>query len=302
LAAEQKVKTSMKRGRIGQKAYIFFISPAIVYLLVFTIYPSVFGVGLSFTNYHFAYTASNFTGIANYIQFLRWPDLPQVMINTLVFVSVVVFFQITLGLLIALVLNQPLWGRKAMRTVSILPWVLPGFIIGLLFRQIFSSSKYGLLNMIIEAFGMEPQKWLADPKTAMILLIVSLIWKGTALSVILELSGLQTIPQEFTDAAKIDGASGIQRFFRITIPMLRNTLLINLIMASSGTFNHLDIPFTLTEGGPGHSTEVLALTMYKQGFQVLNASFAATIGSVILIINIVLTIVYLKILQNDDAG
>jgi multiple sugar transport system permease protein len=291
----------MKRGRIGQRAYIFFITPAILYLLVFTIYPSIFGIGLSFTNYHFAYTSSNFTGVKNYIRFLTWPDLPQVMINTLIFVSVVVFFQITLGLLIAIVLNQPQRGRKAMRTVAILPWVLPGFIIGLLFRQIFSSSKYGLLNMIVEVFGMEPQKWLVDPKIAMILLIVSLIWKGTALSIILELSGLQTISRELTDAAKIDGASGMQCFLRITVPMLRNTLLINLIMASSGTFNHLDIPFTLTEGGPGHSTEVLALTMYKQGFQVLNASFAATIGSVILIINIILTIVYLKILQNDDV-
>ena len=114
------------------------------------------------------------------------------------------------------------------------------------------------------------------------------VWKGTALSIILQLSGLQTIPVELNEAARIDGAHWGQVFFSITLPMLRNSLMINLIMASSGTFNHLDIPFTLTNGGPGRSTEVLALTLYKQGFEVLDAGFAATVGTFIFLLNIVL--------------
>ena len=291
----------MKLGKLGQNAYIFFIAPAIIYLLIFTIYPSIYGIGLSFTNYHFAYAKWNFIGFSNYLRFMHWPAMPQVVMNTVVFVFTVVFFQVSLGLLIAIALNQSLKGTKVIRTISILPWVLPGFIIGLLFREIFSSSSYGLINMLLAGFGIEPVNWLVDSKVAMFIMIISLIWKGTALSIILELSGLQTIPKEFTDAAKIDGATAVQRFFRITIPMLRNTLLINLIMVCSGGFNHLDIPFILTGGGPGNSTEVLALTVYRQGFQVLDAGFASTVGTVILLINIILTIVYLKILQNEDT-
>ena len=289
------------RPRFRIPPYILFISPAIVFLLVFTIYPSAFGIGLSFTNYHFAFTKWKIVGLANYAAFLRWEYLGEVLRNTGVFVFTVVFFQITLGLLVALALNQEVKGRRAMRTIAILPWVLPGFIIGLLFRQIFNASKFGLLNSLIAAFGIPPHSWLTDPRLAMVLLIFSLVWKGTALSIILQLSGLQTIPVEVNEAARIDGARRTQVFFRITIPMMRNTLMINLIMASSGTFNHLDIPFTLTNGGPGRSTEVLALTLYKQGFEVLDAGFAATVGTVIFLLNIVLTIIYLNV-KTEDVG
>ncbi len=279
---------------------MLFISPAVIFLLVFTIYPSAFGIGLSFTNYHFAFKAWKVIGLQNYLHFLQWEHLGQILRNTGIFVSTVVFFQITLGLLIALALNQEVKGRRVMRTIAILPWILPGFIIGLLFRQIFNASKFGLLNTLLDTtFGLPPHSWLTDPQLAMILLIFSLVWKGTALSIILQLSGLQTIPVELNEAARIDGARWGQVLFRITLPMLRNTLMINLIMASSGTFNHLDIPFTLTNGGPGRSTEVLALTLYKQGFEVLDAGFAATVGTVIFLLNIVLTIVYLNLKTGD---
>jgi len=123
------------------------------------------------------------------------------------------------------------------------------------------------------------------------------VWRGVPLSIILQLGGLQTIGRELYEAASIDGASRWQVLRYITIPSLKPILLINLIMATSGTLNHVDIPLALTGGGPGRATEVLSLSLYNQGFQVLDAAYASTIATVILIINLILTVAYLRVLR-----
>src|SRR5690606_37484593 len=131
----------------------------------------------------------------------------------------------------------------------------------------------------------------------MIIMILVLVWRATPLSVMLQLSGLQTVPRELYEAAGIDGASPWQQLRHITLPSLRPILLINVIMVTSGTLNHVDIPLALTGGGPGRATEVLALSIYKQGFEVLDVAYASTISTVILALNLVLTLVYLRVLR-----
>src|SRR5690606_17830163 len=117
----------------------------------------------------------------------------------------------------------------------------------------------------------------------------------------LQLGGLQTISKELYEAAQVDGANAWQRLRYITIPSLKPILLINLILATSGTLNHVDIPLALTGGGPGRATEVLSLSLYKQGFEVLDAAYSATILTVMLLINLVLTVVYLRVLRRREA-
>ena len=131
-------------------------------------------------------------------------------------------------------------------------------------------------------------------------MILALVWRGVPLSIILELGGLQTIAKEMYEAAKIDGASRWQAFRYVTLPSLKPVLLINLIMATSGTLNHIDIPLALTNGGPGRATEVLSIALYKHAFELLDAGFAATFATVVLIINLLLTVVYLRILRKRD--
>jgi multiple sugar transport system permease protein len=289
-------------GTFGRKEYLAFILPAIFIVLAFTAYPAAYGVFISFTNLHFAYPDWRVIGFDNYVRFFSWSALPQIGINTVVFVGSVVVLQLSLGLGIALLLNQALFGRRLMRSIAILPWVIPAVIIGLMFQQLFSGSRLGIMNTFIGWFGLDQRSWLANPPEAMAVMIFSLAWRGVPLSIILQLGGLQTISRDLYEAAAIDGASRWQRLRYITIPSLKPILLINVILATSGTLNHIDIPLALTGGGPGRATEVLSLTLYKQGFEVLDAAYASTIATVILVINLILTIVYLRVLQRREAG
>jgi multiple sugar transport system permease protein len=277
--------------------YLLFIMPAILVVLGFTAYPALYGIWISLTNLHFAYPDSRFVGLDNYIRFFTWPALPQVVGNTVVFVTAVVVLQLSLGLMIALLLNKLVFGRRLMRSIAILPWVIPAVVIGLMFQQLFSGSKLGIMNTVIAMFGLDSRSWLSDPGQSMAIMIGALVWRGVPLSIILQLGGLQTIGKELYEAAAIDGASRWQVLRHITIPSLKPILLINLIMATSGTLNHVDIPLALTGGGPGRATEVLSLSLYNQGFQVLDAAYASTIATVILAINLILTVAYLRVLR-----
>lgn len=277
--------------------YLLFVAPAIIIVLGMTAYPALYGVYVSFTNLHLAFPDSKFVGFANYVRLFNWPALPQVLGNTAIFVVSVGVLQLGLGLLIALLLDLKLRGRRLIRSIAILPWVIPGIIVALMFQQFFNGSQLGIMNTIIGYFGFESRSWFSNPSGAMIIMILVLVWRATPLSIMLQLSGLQTVPRELYEAAGIDGASPWQMLRHITLPSLKPIMLINVIMVTSGTLNHVDIPLALTGGGPGRATEVLALSIYKQGFEVLDAAYASTISTVILVVNLILTIVYLRVLR-----
>lgn len=285
---------------LSRHQYLFFIAPAVIIVLGFTAYPALYGVLVSFSNLNFGYATTKFVWFENYVRLATWPALPQVLLNTVVFVTCVVVLQLSIGLLAALLLNKAVFGRGLVRSIAILPWVIPGIIIALMFQQMFSGSRLGIMNMVLESFGLESRSWFSNPPEAMAIMIFAVVWRGVPLSIILQLGGLQTIAKELYEAAAIDGASRWQMLRFITIPSLKPILLINVIMATSGTLNHVDIPLALTGGGPGRATEVLALSIYKQGFEVLDAAYASTIATVILVVNLVLTIVYLRILRTKD--
>ncbi len=277
--------------------YLFFVAPAVIIVLGMTAYPAIYGVYVSFTNLHLAFPESRFVGFANYVRLFNWPALPEVLGNTAIFVVAVGVLQLALGLLIALLLDLKLRGRRLMRSIAILPWVIPGIIVALMFQQVFNGSRLGIMNTFIGYLGLESRSWFSNPSVAMIIMILVLVWRATPLSIMLQLSGLQTVPRELYEAAGIDGASPLQMLRYITLPSLKPIMLINVIMVTSGTLNHVDIPLALTGGGPGRATEVLALSIYKQGFEVLDAAYASTISTVILVVNLVLTIVYLRVLR-----
>ena len=285
--------------RIEKRGFLIFILPAILVVFGFTLYPALYGVYISLTDLNFGYTTSRFVGLDNYIRLLTWPPLGTVVLNTIIFVATVVFLQISIGLGIAVLLNKRVFGSRFMRGVAILPWVIPAVVIALLFQQLFSGSRLGIMNNLISYVGMPGRSWLSQPIEAMVIMILALVWRGVPLSIILQLGGLQTIAKELYEAARIDGATRWQAFIYITLPMLRPILLINLIMATSGTLNHLDIPLALTGGGPGRATEVISVTLYNQAFRLLDAGYAATFATVLLVVNLLLTVGYLRILRAD---
>lgn len=282
---------------LARRPWLVFILPAVLYVGAFTIYPALYSVYISLTNLNFAYVDSRFVGLENYARLLDWPYLPMVLRNTAIFVFGVSAIQICLGFGIALILNQRLPFRRTVRSIAVLPWILPSIVIALLFQQLFSGSRLGIVNAIAARFGAEPNIWLADPPMAMAIMILALVWRGLPLTIIILLGGLQTIARDVREAAFVDGASRIQSFRYITLPLMKPVILINLIWVTSGNLNHLDIPFGLTGGGPSHQTEVLSVTLYDQGFQMLDAAFAATIATVMLLINLVMTVLYVRVLR-----
>ncbi len=284
-------------GPIRRRPYLLFIVPTIVYVLSFTLYPAIYSVVISFTNLNFGYVGWRFVGFENYARLFQWRHLPMVLGNTAIFVLTVSAIQISLGFAVALVLNQMLPFRRIVRSIAILPWVVPGIVIALLFQQIFNGSRLGIANAIMANFGFDSQIWLSDRPMALAIMIGALVWRGLPLTIIILLGGLQTIPRDVYEAARIDGATRSQAFRFVTIPLMKPILLINLIWITSGNLNHLDIPFGLTGGGPSHQTEVLAVTLYTQGFLQMDAGFGATIAAFMLILNLVFTVIYINLLR-----
>lgn len=285
-------------GALRRRPYLFFIVPAIVYVLGFTLYPALYAIYISLTNLNFGYVDYKFVGLDNYVRLLNWEYLPLVLRNTAVFVFSVSAIQICLGFGIALILNQHLPFRRTVRSIAVLPWVVPSIVIALLFQQIFNGSRLGIANTLAAQFGFKTTIWLADPNMAMAIMVAALVWRGLPLTIIILLGGLQTIPRDVYEASTIDGASKRQTFFHVTLPLMKPVILVNLIWITSGNLNHLDIPFGLTGGGPAHQTETLSVMLYMQGFHQLDAGFAATVAVLMLALNLVMTVFYVRVLRS----
>ncbi|MCP8937414.1 sugar ABC transporter permease [Alsobacter sp. SYSU M60028] len=277
--------------------FFFFILPGVSFVLSLTLFPALYGIYISLTNLNLGYVGYSFVGLENYGRLLEWDDLGLVTRNTLGFVASVVVLQVAIGLLVSILLNQKLVGHQVMRSLTILPWVLPSVVVGLVFAQIFGGSRLGIANYVLSLFGVGQMSWLADPALAMALLVAVSVWRGVPFTVIILLGGLQTLPRELYEAAVIDGATAWQRFRYVTLPLLKPILMISLIMGTGGALNSLDIPLALTGGGPGSATELFSISLYKQSFFHLDISYGAAIGTVMLVVNLVLIVLYLLVLQ-----
>lgn len=279
-----------------------FILPAIIFILSLTLYPVLYAFYLSFTDASLIYPAKNFVFFKNYISALSSSTFYKIMQNTFIFVFSCVFLQFTLGLLLAIFLNQKLRGRIIVRTLLLISWVVPGIIIGLIWQWMFIGDRYGLINYLLIKFGFRPVEWLSHPATAMLSLIIANTWRGVAFSMIIELAALQIIPDELYEAAEVDGATVLQKFRNITFPFLKPTILINIIMITLATFNTFDIVMSLTGGGPVEATEVISLYMYKEAFRMANLGYASSVAMIMFLVNIIFTLIYIKILRQEELG
>ena len=293
-ASPRRPGRAKRRMRIN--GYFFFLVPGVAIVLALTLFPALYGIYISLTNLNLGYVSSDFVGLENYARFFTWSDLGLVARNTLTFVAVSVILQVIIGLAVAILLNQRLPGHQFMRSITILPWVLPSVVIGLVFAQMFGGSRLGIANYLLSLFGVSQQSWFADPVLAMSILIAVSTWRGIPFAVIVLLGGLQTLPRDVFEAAAIDGASRWQRLRYLTVPLLKPIVLICLIMGTGGALNSLDIPLALTGGGPGNATELIAISLYKQSFIALDIGYGATIGTMMLIANLVLIVLYLRVL------
>jgi multiple sugar transport system permease protein len=288
---------------LGNSPVPWLLPLSIILVFVF-LYPIIEMVRLSFTNANLIEPDYSYT-LSSYISLFASPGFFSMLAVTLFFVFFSVAFQMILGFLIALLVDQgskrKIRGTVFVRTAVLSAWAIPGVIIGIIWNMLYNESQAGVFNYMITSLGSTAIPFLSDPNVALFSVTLANIWRGTAFSMIMVYAALQTIPKDVMEAAMIDGANAFQRMFKVMIPTIAPLLLINLIIITVDTFNTFDMVMALTGGGPGKSTEVIALSIYNSIFREFELGQGAATAIVLLAINAVMTIIYFRYMEKKQV-
>lgn len=276
-----------------------FVAPALVALGLFFFLPVAAALVLSFTDFDIYAVADignlRFVGLDNYVHLLETPLFWRALGNTAWFVILGVPLSIMMSLAAALLLDNKLARFKGFfRTVYFAPVVTTLVAVAVIWRYLL-HTKYGLVNWVLGGIGIGPIDWLGDPRWSMPAIVLFAVWKNFGYNMIIILAGLQTIPEELHEAARIDGASAFQRLRHVTLPGLAPVLLVVSILTMAGYFQLFAEPYVMTQGGPVESTVSILYFMYEQGFRWWNLGFASAIAFVLFLIMFALTLVQLKV-------
>jgi raffinose/stachyose/melibiose transport system permease protein len=263
---------------------VIWLAPAVILYLVFKILPLIAGLYLSVLDWN-GIDPAKFVGPNNYLDFFNDDLVGQALGNNVLYALGTVTGKMILSLFLALLLNQALRGRSVYRTALFMPVVMSFVVVSILWAWLY-NPQFGLVNQILQALGLKflIQDWLGSPTMALPSLMIVDIWKWYGFHMVIFLAGLQTIPAELYEAASIDGASRWDNFWRITFPLLQPVMLVNVTISLMGAFNVFDIPYIMTEGGPGNATLVMALHIYIRGFKFYKFGYAAALNYVLLVI------------------
>ena len=256
-----------------------FLTPAIVLVAVMMYYPMVGTAIESLYDSSFINPAPRFVGLASYARLLASGEFGRVAWNSCLWTISVVVLQNAIGFAVALLLNQRLPGQAVVRSLILLPWILPGVVAAILWRFMY-DPQLGLINSFLIQTGLAagPVAWLADGDTALPAVIAAAVWKGFPFSTIVFLAALQDIDQEQIEAATIDGAGPWRRLLAIVLPAMRQTVVINVILTAILTFNYFDMIWVLTRGGPQDATHIFPTKIYELGFGQFRFGEAAVYG------------------------
>ncbi len=285
----------------GRAAWLF-LAPALILIFVFFFLPVLASLVLSITDFDI-YAIANppvtrFVGLSNYGKLFHSPEFWQALRNTLYFAFVGGPLTIALSLGTALLLNAKLVRFKSVfRTIYFTPFVTTLVAVSIVWRYLY-HTRYGLLNYGLSHLGIAPIDWLGDPHWAMPAIILMSVWKNFGYNMLIFIAGLQSIPSELYDAAEIDGAGPVRRFFAVTLPLLGPTLLFVAVITMIGYFQLFSEPYVMTQGGPLNSTTSVVLLMYQEGFRWWRMGYAAAIAFVLFIVILVFTLIQFRI-QRD---
>jgi multiple sugar transport system permease protein len=290
----------------GQRTAWTFVSPALLVIGLFFALPVLAALALSFTDFDL-YALANlknlrFVGLNNYIDILQTPLFWKALVNTLYFVGVGVPLSIAVSLGAALLLNSRLARFKGFfRTVLFAPVVTTVVAVAVIWRYLL-NTRYGLINYALGAFGIAPIDWLGDPHWSMPAIILFAVWKNFGYNMIILLAGLQGIPQDLYEAARIDGASVMQQFRHITLPMLKPTMLLVAIITLSGYFQLFAEPYVMTRGDPLQSTVSVLYFMYEEGFKWWSLGRASAIAFLLFALILAVTMTLLRISRRGEEA
>jgi multiple sugar transport system permease protein len=275
------------------KPYIFLV-PALFILAVVTVYPLFYVLWLSLHRRLLIFDISKFIGLENYGFLLRDDRFWNALYNTVYFTGVSVSLELILGLAIAMLLNGAFKGKGIMRSIILVPWVIPTVVSAKMWEWMYNPD-FGILNYLL---GVNIN-WLGSPFWALNAAVFVDVWKTTPFVTLLLMAGLQTIPMDLYGAARVDGASNWYIFKRITLPLLKPMILIVLIFRTLDAFRVFDVIYVLTGGGPGNSTETLSIYAYKTLFQTLQFGYGSTLSVMVFLSVAVITLFYVKLLRRE---
>jgi multiple sugar transport system permease protein/N,N'-diacetylchitobiose transport system permease protein len=273
------------------------IAPALLIVFGVVVFPIVVTLMYSVRNMSpLSSHYGEFAGLGFYISVLGSSEFWQDLGRTLYFTVFSTFLETLTGIFVALLLNERFFGVKFLRTIIIIPWALPTVVNASIWKLIF-NGEYGVFNAILQRLHIFEtyQSWLGNPQAAMNMIIIADAWKMSPLAVIFFLAALQNINKDAYEAALVDGAGAIRRFFMLTIPYLRPTIVIVVIMRTVEKFKAFDIFYIMTRGGPSNSTRTLMYDAYLKAFSHLDYSGAATYAYLIAIAVMILTVVYIRV-------
>lgn len=264
------------------------LGPTLILYALFVFVPVIWSAYYGFFNWS-GIGEAKFIGLDNYAEILRDPVFWRALKNNVIFVLASVFGQVPLALMLAVLLHKSNLLQRFLRSAVFLPMVLSTVVIGMIWQYIY-HPQIGILNFLLDALGLENWKleWLSDRKIAIYSLIPPLIWSYVGLYLIIFMSALQNIPGEIHDAAKIDGVSGARKLVTITLPMIKNTVQVAVILCISGSLKSFDLVYIMTKGGPAHASELLATYMYNSTFTTYRYGFGSAISTTIMIISLLL--------------
>jgi raffinose/stachyose/melibiose transport system permease protein len=279
-----------------------FVAPALFIYTVVVVYPMVFSFYLSFFRWDGIGPTKVFIGLQNYLAlFTNDPVFWIALANNAIWLVAALLLPTSIGLALALVLNSKFRGSRIFRTIFYIPAVLSLAVVGLIWTWMYQPTL-GLINQVLELLGWKAleHNWLGDPQVALYAVIVAAAWNATGLPMLLYLAGLQTVPNELLEAAKVEGAGPIHRFLYVTFPLLRETTLIVVAITAINSLKAYDIVYAMTYGGPANKTQVLGTWMYFQTYNYNTVGGGTAIAVVLFALTLVFAVPYLRLMIRNQ--
>jgi multiple sugar transport system permease protein len=284
-------------ARLARLVPYVYILPAVAVMIAGLAYPILDALRLSFYDWpmgtDFAATAK-FVGVDAFVQLLKSKQVWTSMGVTLAFVAIAVSCEMVLGIALALFLEKPVRGMRLFRTIFVLPMMIAPICVGLIWRYMFDAN-FGPINVWLSGLGIAPHAWLAEPSLAFMAMVVTDIWQWTPFVLIMVLAALQGLDSSVMEAARIDGANAWQQIIRVKLPMIKPILIVTLLARMIDGFRGLEVIYVMTFGGPGQSTELFSLHIFKAAFISQKLGYSAALSLLLLVIVTVLSLAILLI-------
>jgi ABC-type sugar transport system permease subunit len=296
---------TVQRGKLAARQRLIaygLIAPSLLLIFGVMAYPMAYTAFLSFHTRILSRPAlgTRFVGLANYLQAFQDPLFLQVFGNTLYFVVASLVIELIVGLGLALLLHRSFRGRNMVRGFILLPWMLSPVVAAFSWAWLLNDA-YGLVNYLLVQTGVihTARSWLGTVGLAMPAVILVDVWREVPFVTVVLLAGLQSIPSEVREAARVDGASAVRAFFHVTLPLLKPSIMIALLMRTMMAVRLFELVFIMTKGGPASSTDVLATYTYREAFLNFNMGYASSLAVVILLVSLAMSLVYIRTMRSE---